>query len=236
MNACAPKRISFARLTSPSGPEIVVRVCPHLGPGAFSRMGKGLGLGTPVGRCPMDALTGASVSICMMQNVPLPDIRPPCRLYSCAHHHVDGLLLILFCSADCELQPRQGAGHRPENKTVTSRTEIRSQGVAMCVFPAVSWRSDFRFRIAILLAYYTRDPSVSCSSMAFQVAQNRLQRSAAGHHGCQRMNVTAIRRAPLSNRRSCIVAVADITSEAQFEQEVLQVGAACTPKLFRNTK
>lgn len=34
------------------------------------------------------------------------------------------------------------------------------------------------------------------------------------------MNVTAIRRAPL--RRSCIVAVADITSEAQFEQEVLQ--------------
>lgn len=68
----APNSTSLALFTSPSGPEMVVRVCPHLGPGAFSRMGKGRGLGTEVGRCTrllapaVPAAAAASVSICCM--------------------------------------------------------------------------------------------------------------------------------------------------------------------------
>lgn len=42
----SPNRISLARFTSPSGPDMVVRVCPHRGPGGLSIIGKGLGLGT----------------------------------------------------------------------------------------------------------------------------------------------------------------------------------------------
>ena len=55
--------------------------------------------------------------------------------------------------------------------------------------------------------------------MAFQVAQRR----AVGCPIGSSRPVSTFRRAPISDRRSCIVAVADITSEAEFEQEVLKV-------------
>jgi hypothetical protein len=44
-----PNKINFALLTSPSGPVMVVSVCPQRGPGAASSIGNGRGLGTPVG-------------------------------------------------------------------------------------------------------------------------------------------------------------------------------------------
>jgi hypothetical protein len=67
-SCCVPNSTSFALCGSPSGPEMVVRVCPHRGPGAFSRIGNVLGRGTPVGRCPK-APVAASASICWPPNI-----------------------------------------------------------------------------------------------------------------------------------------------------------------------